>query len=559
LALAYTLDARQTRDMFFSACAHLTNNKQILNDLNVFPVPDGDTGSNMSMTVAAAAKEVLAKAPENLDALARTVSGASLRGARGNSGVILSQLFRGMAKVLKEYELCDAKALAESFEEGVKAAYRAVMKPTEGTMLTVARDAAKAASEACAETANLAEFLAVVTEAAQKSLDNTPNLLPQLKEAGVVDSGGQGVAFLLEGARRYAVTGEAVQSVSVSAEEKAEPAAAMLSGEIKFGYCTEFLIEKSAPKASSALFRKAVERAGDSMVVIDDEGIIKVHIHTNRPGFVITEALKLGELTRVKIDNMRYQHEQLSRESAENPPKPQADAPEAPEKTPEASGKREIGFVAVGSGDGICKLLREMGADEIVSGGQTMNPSADDLLAAAGRVNAETVFLLPNNKNVVLAAQQAKELAPPGKKLAVLPTKSVLAGFSALLAFERTKTAAENEAAALRALEGVVCGQVTRAVRDTSVDGRAIAKNDALGMIESRIAVVGKDCFDALQKLLAEMADGDSEIITVLCGEAVDDEMMEKTGAWLEETYGDLDILLRRGGQPLYPYFVSVE
>lgn len=538
--MLYTADSQSLCRAFLSGANKLCNHKLILNDLNVFPVPDGDTGSNMSMTVTAAAKEVLKNDYTSVGKVMGTIASASLRGARGNSGVILSQLFRGMQRRLADLTTADATDIAECFKEGVAAAYKAVMKPMEGTVLSVSRDAADAAVAAAATTGDIVEVLRAATVAAQESLARTPELLPQLKQAGVVDSGGQGVVYLLEGALEFLETGvmvelaEAEVSVNTTLDKK------VLDANIKFIYCTEFLIEKKAEGGPVGLFRDKISKKGDCMVVIDDDEIVKVHIHTNEPGYVITEALKVGELLNIKIDNMKYQHDE------------QGDAQAAP-KEPE----KEIGFAAVAAGEGLESIFLDMGVDAVIRGGQTMNPSTDDILNAVNSVNAKTVIILPNNKNIIMAAKQVPDLTE--KNIVVMETRSVPAGIAARLAFDPAASLEDNIAAMNDAIVCIKTGQVTFSVRNFVFDGKEYPENKIIGISGGEIKSVGDDSFDVLQELLAKEVDDDSEIISIYFGGNVTEAEKERIEEVLEEKYEDCDILVYNGGQPLYDYIYSVE
>lgn len=540
--MLYAIDAEKLCNAFISGANRLCNKKIILNDLNVFPVPDGDTGSNMSMTVMAAVRELKEKNPKTAGEVMSVVAGASLRGARGNSGVILSQLFRGMSHGLKDCKLCDKADVLRAFSEAVQTAYRAVMKPTEGTMLTVSRDAAKRAEDVLEQTEDITEFLEEVVNAAQKSLDQTPEFLPQLKQAGVVDSGGQGVVYMLEGALSYLKNGKIEELEDASALGSTAPKQTVkkTDEEIKFGYCTEFIIEKNNPKASVKLLSENIRKKGDSMVVVDDEEIVKVHIHTNNPGYVIEQALKLGELINIKIDNMRHQHNSLlkTEEKKKEPPK-------------------KYGFAAVASGDGICAIFKDMSVDEVIFGGQTMNPSTEDILKAVGKINAENIFVFPNNKNIILAAEQAAEICD--KNIIVIPTKSVPEGISAMLAFLPTVDMAKNQKAMTEAAKAVKTGSVTYAVRDTAVDGKNIKEGDILGVNGKEIKAVGSSPEEVLKELAASMADDDGEVLSLYYGEDVSDDAAEKMRSFFEEEYPDYDIVVHKGGQPLYYYIISVE
>lgn len=525
---------------FLSGANKLCNNKIILNDLNVFPVPDGDTGSNMSMTISAAAKDVLSNDYKTVDKMMSAIASASLRGARGNSGVILSQVFRGMSRRLSGLETADAKDIAECFHGGVEAAYKAVMKPMEGTILSVARDAADAAVAALDVTSDIVEIVRAATVAGQESLARTPELLPQLKAAGVVDSGGQGLVYILEGALEFLETGKIIElnesqaSVNTAVDKK------VIDANIEFLYCTEFLINKSDSASSVALFRDRIEKKGDCMVVIDDDDVVKVHIHTNNPGFVIEEALKIGELINIKIDNMKYQHDEKM---------PETEAPKEPAK--------EFGFAAVAAGDGLESIFLDMGVDQVIKGGQTMNPSTDDILSAVEAVNAKTVFILPNNKNIIMAAKQVVDLTDIN--VVVLETRSVPAGISARLAFDPALSIDDNVAAMNEAIENTKTGSVTYAVRTFSFNDKEYPENTIMGLAEGKITVVGEDSFEVLKELLNNAVDDDSAIISIYLGGDIKEEQQEEITEKLEELYPDLDVLVYMGEQPLYDFIYSVE
>ena len=539
--MLYTVDSESLCRAFLSGANKLCNNKIILNDLNVFPVPDGDTGSNMSMTITAASKEVLKGDFSGVGKVMATISSASLRGARGNSGVIMSQLFRGMAKRLNGLTTADATDIAECFKEGVAAAYKAVMKPMEGTVLSVSRDAADAAVAALSSTGDVVEIVRIATKAAQESLARTPELLPQLKQAGVVDSGGQGVVYILEGALHYLETGEMIEaneaqvSVATTIDKKVADA------NIEFIYCTEFLIEKKAEGVPVGLFRDKISKKGDCMVVIDDDDIVKVHIHTNEPGYVITEAIKLGDLVNIKIDNMKYQHDEQG-VSAEA-------APKEPEK--------EFGFAAVAAGDGLETIFKDLGVDSVIKGGQTMNPSTDDILSAVEAINAKTVIILPNNKNIIMAAKQVTDLTE--KNIVVMETRSVPAGIAAKLAFDPNASIEENTEAMNEAIAGVKTGMVTFSVRNFVFEDKEYPENKIIGLEGGAIKAVGDDSFDVMVSLLENMVDEDSAVISIYLGESVSIEKKEEIEEALEEKYEDCDILVYEGGQPLYDYIFSVE
>jgi len=526
---------------FLSGANKLCNNKIILNDLNVFPVPDGDTGSNMSMTITAAAKDILANNYTTVEKTMSAIASASLRGARGNSGVILSQVFRGMSRKLAGSETVDARGVAECFKGGVEAAYKAVMKPMEGTILSVARDAADAALAALENTDDMVEIVRAATVDGQASLARTPELLPQLKAAGVVDSGGQGLVYILEGALEYLETGKIIElnesqvSVNTAVDKK------VVDANIKFLYCTEFLINKSNAPSSVSLFRDKIEKKGDCMVVIDDDDVVKVHIHTNNPGYVIEEALKIGELINIKIDNMKYQHEEGSSEAESVPTEPE----------------KEVGFAAVAAGDGLESIFLDMGVDKVIKGGQTMNPSTDDILSAVEAINAKTVFILPNNKNIIMAAKQVVDLTE--KNVVVLETRSVPAGISARLAFDPSMSVEDNIVAMNEAIENTKTGSVTFAVRTFNFEDKEYNEGTIMGLKEGKIAVVGDDSLTVLKELLAKVVDDDSAIISIYLGGEIKEEQAEDITSELEELYPDLDVLVYMGGQPLYDFIYSVE
>ena len=532
----------ELRLMIESAANHLQNNREYINDLNIFPVPDGDTGTNMGMTFTAASRTALesgedSTAGEILVSLAK----ASLRNARGNSGVILSQILRGLATAVSnktELNVADIKiAVCQSRDT----AYRAVMKPTEGTILTVVRETAEFAEANYQEYTDVLSFAKALLEAAKTSLDRTPEILPVLKQAGVVDAGGMGVVTLMEGAVR-ALCGDAVKADGGAVVQSAQVKKESIDAEdIKFLYCTEFLINKTSDRQATP-FKAAIESKGDCMLVIEDEEIVKVHIHTNHPGYVIEQALKLGELTNLKIDNMKYQHEEKISTEAEN------------------AGPVEMkkyGFVAVSAGDGLDAVFTDVGADKIVSGGQTMNPSTEDLLNAVQEIPAETVFILPNNKNIILAAEQVNELTD--RNVIVIPTKNIPQGISAMLAFDEDMNEDENTDTMIEAMGLVKCGQITFAARDSVVDDLEIHKDDIMGMIGSSIKALGHDINDVAVELTEKMVDDESGVISIYYGTEAEREAAEKLEEILAEKYDDLDVSLIYGGQPVYYYFIAVE
>lgn len=538
--MLFTADSETLCRAFLSGANKLCNNKLILNDLNVFPVPDGDTGSNMSMTVAAAAKDLLKNNYNTVGKVMNGIASASLRGARGNSGVILSQLFRGMAKRLANCNTADARDIAECLKEGVSAAYKAVMKPMEGTVLSVSRDAADAALAALETSGDIVEIFKAAVFASQQSLARTPELLPQLKQAGVVDSGGQGLVYLLEGALSFLETGEVIElsesevSVNTTLDKK------VIDANIKYIYCTEFLINKTAESSPVGLFRDRISKKGDCMVVIDDDDIVKVHIHTNNPGYVMQEAVKIGELVNIKVDNMKYQHnERINAEAAT----------EEPEK--------EIGFAAVAAGSGLENIFLDMGVDKVIEGGQTMNPSTDDILSAVNGVNAKTVIVLPNNKNIIMAAKQVEGLTE--KNVVVLETRSVPEGIAAKLAFDPAVDLETNLKAMNNAISNIKTGMVTYSVRNFTFQDKEYPENKIIGISGGEIKAVGDDSLAVLQELLGTVANKDSDIISVYYGGNVTPDKKEQIEEALEEKYEDCDILVYEGGQPLYDFIFSVE
>jgi len=538
--LLLTTDSERLCRAFLSGANKLCNNKLILNDLNVFPVPDGDTGSNMSMTVTAAAKDLLKNDYDTVGKVMNAVASASLRGARGNSGVILSQLFRGMSRRLANLETANAKDIAECFKEGVNAAYKAVMKPMEGTVLSVSRDAADAAVSALDTSNDIGVILKAAVVAAQESLARTPELLPQLKQAGVVDSGGQGLVYLLEGALSFLETGKMIELTDAEVSVNTTLDKKVIDANIKFIYCTEFLINKTAQSSPVGLFRDRISKKGDCMVVIDDDDVVKVHIHTNEPGYVIQEAIKVGELVNIKIDNMKYQHD----EGAASAP-----APKEPEK--------EVGFAAVAAGAGLENIFKDMGVDKVIEGGQTMNPSTDDILSAVNDVNAKTVVILPNNKNIIMAAKQVPELTD--KNIIVLETRSVPEGIAAKLAFDPATDLDANITAMNDAIANIKTGMVTYSVRNFTFNDTEYPENKIIGLTGGKIQAVGDDSFAVLQELIDSVVDEDSDIISIYFGGNITSDQKEQIEEALEEKYEDCDILVYEGGQPLYDFIFSVE
>ncbi len=536
------IQSEQLLGMIVSASNHLQNNRKHINDLNIFPVPDGDTGTNMGMTFGAASQTAATDGKGEgcgkvLDILAKS----ALRNARGNSGVILSQILRGLATAVQGKDELNVKTIKAAACQARDTAYRAVMKPTEGTILTVVRETAEFAEAHLEEYTEADAFLEALLKAAKTSLDKTPEILPVLKQAGVVDAGGMGVVTLLEGAV-LALKGEVVslQQGIETPQAKESKLTAVSGEEIKFLYCTEFLIQKT-PERKTTQFRAAIQPKGDCMLVIEDEEVVKVHIHTNNPGYVIEQALKLGELTNLKIDNMKYQHEE----------KIQTDEGVAP------SERKKYGVVTVSAGAGLSEVFVGIGADAVVEGGQTMNPSTQDLLDAVQRIGAETVFILPNNKNIILAAEQVNELAECS--VVVIPTKNIPQGISALLAFSEDADVDENREAMCEMMNAVQCGQVTFAARNSTVDGMKIKKDDIMGMVGSSIRKLGKDVNQVAEELVDSLITDESGMISIYYGADTDEATAKQLEKALAEKYSYLDVSLVYGGQPVYYYFLAVE
>ena len=550
------IDAKMLSKMFLAGAKNLENKKEWINELNVFPVPDGDTGTNMTMTIMSAAREVSALG-ENADmaALCKAISSGSLRGARGNSGVILSQLFRGFTKSIKEEQVLDIPVLTRAFDKAVETAYKAVMKPKEGTILTVARGASDKAKELCEDGAeDLEQFLGSVIEHARYVLSQTPEMLPVLKQAGVVDSGGQGLVEVLSGAYDAFLGKEIDLTVAPAATAKAEDTKSSLEvqaeAEIKFGYCTEFIILLNKPFNVKAEmdFKAFLESIGDSIVCVADDDVVKVHVHTNDPGLAIQRALKYGALSNMKIDNMRLEHqEKLFKQS-------QKEAAAESEPMP----KKDVGFIAVSVGEGINEIFKSLGVDYIIEGGQTMNPSTEDMLNAIDKVNADTVFILPNNKNIILAANQAQMLVKD-KKIIVIPTKTVPQGITAVINYIPDLSAKENEQTMTEEIKNVATGQVTYAVRDTNIDGKEIKQGDFMGLGDSGILSVGTTITDVALSMIDEMMQDELELISIYYGSEITEEDAENLKKLTEEKYPDCDIELQYGGQPIYYYIVSAE
>ncbi len=548
--------------MFLAGAHNIEAKKEIINELNVFPVPDGDTGTNMSLTIMAAAKEVAALDKPTMKDLAKAISSGSLRGARGNSGVILSQLLRGFTKSIREESEIDAAGLAAACSRARETAYKAVMKPKEGTILTVASGIAEKAAEMAQETDDLEVFLPAVIKYAEEVLEKTPEMLPVLKEAGVVDSGGQGLLEVIKGAYD-AFLGKEIDYSEIAPSVKPDvmKAAAQEEADIKFGYCTEFiiLVEKEFTEEQEKEFKAFLSSIGDSIVCVADDDVVKIHVHTNDPGLAIQKALGYGQLSRMKIDNMREEHQEKLIRDAQKVAKEQAAKDEEIQKEKKNDEPRKpIGFITVSIGEGINGIFKELGADYIIEGGQTMNPSTEDMLNAIDKVNADSIFILPNNKNIVLAANQAKALVED-KEIIVIPTKTVPQGITAIINYMADEDAKTNEETMLEEIQHVKTGQVTYAVRDTHIDDKEIHEGDIMGIGDKGILAVGKNVEDTALELLGALVDEDSELISLYYGEEVSEKDAQDFVARIEETYPDMDVDAHFGGQPIYYYVLAVE
>ena len=551
-----TIDAGMVQKCFLSGAKRIEANKEYINELNVFPVPDGDTGTNMTLTIMSAAKDVAALENPSMEQVCKAISSGSLRGARGNSGVILSQLFRGFTKELREYDGVSVTILASAFERAVETAYKAVMKPKEGTILTVARGGAERARQLAEEgEEDILVFAEEVVAHMKEVLDITPELLPVLKEAGVVDSGGQGLLTIMQGVLD-ALNGKEVDftlTMSAPSTKVATGAANdnISTADIKFGYCTEFIImvEKHYDMDEELKFKAYLESIGDSIVVVSDEDIVKVHVHTNDPGLAIQKALTYGSLTKMKIDNMREEHNERVIQGAS----------QAAEAQPVAETPRKpVGFVTVSIGAGLNEIFKGIGADYIIEGGQTMNPSTEDMLTAISNVNADTIFILPNNSNIILAAEQAMNLTKD-KQIVVIPSKSVPQGITALINYMPDKSVEDNTKRMTEEMQNVKTGQVTYAVRDTSMDGKEIKAGDIMGIGDKTILSVGTDISEVTFGLMEALMDEDSELVSLYYGEEVSEEDANALADKLMEAYPDVDVEVHPGGQPIYNYVLSVE
>ena len=557
-----SIDGKTLQTMFLAGAKNLEAKKEWINELNVFPVPDGDTGTNMTLTIMSAAKEVSGIDNPTMETLAKAISSGSLRGARGNSGVILSQLFRGFTKEIKAFETIDAVVLANACERAVETAYKAVMKPKEGTILTVAKGMAEKAKEVVLETDDLEYMIDEIIKHGDYVLSQTPEMLPVLKQAGVVDSGGQGLMQVIKGAYDAFMGKE----IDLSTIEGA-PAKAAATDEvpetydIKYGYCTEFIImlEKEYNMEKEHEFKVYLESIGDSIVVVSDDDIVKVHVHTNDPGLAIQKALTFGSLTKMKIDNMREEHqEKLIKDAEKLAAEQKAEETKMAEAKKADEPRKPVGFIAVSIGEGMNEILSGLGVDEIIEGGQTMNPSTEDVLNAIDKVNADTIFVLPNNKNIILAAEQARNLTED-KEIIVIPSKTVPQGITAIINYVQDTDSKTNAEKMIEEMSKVKTGSVTYAVRDTVIDDKEIKENDIMGIGDNGIISVGTDLFKTTVDMVSNLVDDDSEIISIYYGADVDEEAANELSEKIESLYPDVEVDLNCGGQPIYYYIISVE
>lgn len=567
-----TIDAQALKKLFLAGAANLEAKKEWINDLNVFPVPDGDTGTNMTLTIMSAAKEVNALENPTMESLAKAISGGSLRGARGNSGVILSQLLRGFTKVIREYQEIDSIVLATAFQKAVETAYKAVMKPKEGTILTVARGMADKVLELSTEISDLEQLLDKVIKYGDIVLEQTPELLPVLKQAGVVDSGGQGLMQVMKGVydallgkeiNYEAVAGTGGPSVSseISAQGTEE-------ADIKFGYCTEFIVmlDKGYTPAKESEFKRYLESIGDSIVLVSDDEIVKVHVHTNHPGLAFEKGLTYGALTRMKVDNMREEHHERVIANAskiaagesvkESTVKEETVAPAQPAE--EDIPNKKYGFISVSAGEGLSEIFDSLGVDHIIEGGQTMNPSTEDMLNAIENVHADNIFIFPNNSNIILAAQQAQSIVED-KNIIVVPTKTVPQGITAMIAFSEDEEPEANLQNMNAEIANVKSGSVTYAVRDTEIDDKEIKQGDIMGIGDKTILSVGSDINEVTKDMVSQLVDGSSELISIYYGSDVTKDDADSLAAAVGEAYPDVDVEVNYGGQPIYYYLLSVE
>lgn len=553
-----SIDAKMLKKMFLSGAKALDERKEYINELNVFPVPDGDTGTNMTMTIMAAAKEVIAVENPTMEQLGKSISSGSLRGARGNSGVIMSQIFRGFVKGIKGNETLDVNILANSVQHAADTAYKAVMKPKEGTILTVARAGADTAMDLIInhDTDDIVKFCDIVIKSMEEALAKTPDQLPVLKQAGVVDSGGEGLMTFLRGAAgalKGTVPDFKITSKGSSFNVVKSDLPEDVGADIKFGYCTEFIVMLERDESVvEAQLKEYLQKIGDCVVVVADDEIVKVHVHTNDPGLAIQKALSYGSLTSMKIDNMREEHNEKVIRDAEKIAKQESN------KKKVASDRKKTGFIVVSAGDGLADIFRDLKADYIIEGGQTMNPSTDDMLTAIDSVNADNIFILPNNGNVILSANQAKELTKD-KNIIVIPSKDIPQGIVALINYTEGKTASENEKNMTKEMLSVKSGQVTYAVRDTVMDGKSIKKGDFMGLTGKAIVSVGKDAANAAKKLIDELIDEGSELVCLYYGAEATEEDAEALADEIIANYSDIDVEVQYGGQPVYSYYISIE
>lgn len=541
----YKIDGTTVKNMIISGANNLENNKHMVNSLNIFPVPDGDTGTNMSLTMVSAVKEINSLQKVEVQGVFEAAASGTLMGARGNSGVILSQIFRGFAKGAKKHSEFNSAALADAFIEGSNTAYKAIMKPTEGTILTVIRETAEFAVKEKEKHSELVEFLEILIKKANEVLDKTPELLPVLKNAGVVDAGGKGLICILDGMLHALKTNSVLELHERSAHEEEEQPAAQeffSTEDITFGYCTEFFVKTKSIDLDS--YKEALSKIGDSLVVVGGEGIVKVHIHTNNPGQVLEMSLEHGELSKIKIDNMREQHRQLLVDE----PVPQAETAAEPKK---------YGVVAVAMGDGIANILRDIGADEIIEGGQTMNPSTEDIVKSINKINAENIIILPNNSNIILAANQAKSLSD--KNVIVAATKTIPQGIAALMSLDFDKEPDANTKKLDKAIASVKTGLITYAVRNSTYDDINIEEGNILGLVEGKIKSVAETVPEVCKELLEQMVDEDASLVSIYYGKETNEEDAEKLAAFVQENYPECEVDMHFGGQPLYYYIISVE
>ena len=554
------------RDAIISAANNIANQKNAVDDLNVFPVPDGDTGTNMTLTIMSASKEVAGITSPTMENLAKAISSGSLRGARGNSGVILSQLLRGFTKVIREYDSVNSMILATAFEKAVETAYKAVMKPKEGTILTVARGMAEKIAELAPKISDIEELAKQVIEYGDYVLAYTPELLPVLKQAGVVDSGGQGLMQVMKGAYD-ALLGKEIKFDAVVSENKAnsQSSVSQVSAaeevDIEFGYCTEFIVmlEKEYNEKKEAEFKAFLESIGNSIVIVSDDEIVKVHVHTNHPGLAFEEGLKYGSLTRMKVDNMREEHHERVIANASKIANEQvSDVMQAEPEVAEEIENSKYGFISVSAGEGLSEIFKCLGVDYIIEGGQTMNPSTEDMLNAIEKVHADNIFILPNNSNIILAANQAKSIVED-KNIIVVPTKTIPQGISSLLVYSEDASPDDNFEAMTEEIEHVKSGSVTYAVRDTEVDDKVIKQGDIMGIGDKTILTVGQDIGDVTIGLIEELMDDDSELVSIYYGDEVDEKDAEQIKSVIEKNHPDVDVEVNCGGQPIYYYIVSVE